>query len=234
MNNNNKLIKTYIKEYLTVKEQIESQTSVKSSVIVFLDMDGVLADFDKAMKSSNKVAEEKQKLVGVLKATPELAKLSEDELKARLKGPQTEPSLKALKKAFQQYSAVKYGLAGQEGFFMNLEEMPGAKELIQGVADITGNLPNILTAPVQGSHCEKEKKLWMFKHFNGMFDKFYCDPDKGSYAQGNPNNVLIDDRTKNTIPFERNGGTSIFYSGDVNDALSKVQDIVNKAQGTSI
>ena len=223
--NKNKLIKQYIS--LLVEQQAYS-SSVVGSFQVYLDMDGVLADFDNAVKGTKGYPEAKEQLNGVLRGMPELAKLTEDELKVRLQGPQTDPGLKALKKAFNNYRAKKYEIAGKDGFFLNLPEMPGAKELIKGVASVTGRLPHILTAPMTSSqNCEKEKKAWIEQHFAGLYDGFYCTQEKWKFAQGNKSNVLIDDRTKYTTSFDKAGGTAIFYKGNVNDALRQLKDIVD-------
>lgn len=222
----NEILKEFVQ--LVIEQQQETQGQTSSPVQVYLDMDGVLADFDKAIYSNKDYLNSKQTLNNVLKGMPELAKLSEDELKVRLRGPQKDPGLKALKSAFENYRSKKYEIAGKDGFFLNLEEMPGAKELINGVTAITGVKPNILTAPIQSSRetCEKEKSAWMQQHFGGLYNKFFCDLNKAKYAQRNPGNILIDDREKYTGPWERAGGTAIFYKGNASAALSELKKIV--------
>lgn len=220
---NNKILKEFVQ--LVIEQQQEQNQSVQ----VFLDMDGVLADFDKAIYSNKDYLNSKQTLNNVLKGMPELAKLSEDELKVRLRGLQKDPGLKALKTAFDNYRAKKYEIAGKDGFFLNLEEMPGAKELITGVTSITGIKPNILTAPIQSSRetCEREKAAWMQQHFGGLYNEFICDRNKAKYAARNPKNVLIDDREKYTGSWERAGGTAIFYKGNASAALNELKKIVS-------
>ena len=219
-----------IKQYISLLVEQQANNSSNNNIQVYLDMDGVLADFDNAVKNTKGYPEAKEQLNGVLRGMPELAKLSEDELKVRLQGPQTDPGLKALKKAFNNYRAKKYEIAGKDGFFLNLPEMPGAQELVKGVAAITGRLPHILTAPMTSSqNCEQEKKAWIEQHFAGLYDGFYCTQEKWKFAQQNKSNVLIDDRTKYTTSFDRAGGTAILYKGNVNDALKQLQDIVSNS-----
>ena len=212
-------------EQQLLKEQ-EEQNSVSKEI--YLDMDGVLVNYEKGVDLSKDLFEPKQELLNVLKGMPELGKLSEDELRERLQGQQREPGLKALKRAFNKFLTMKYQVSGEQDFYLNLEPLPDAEELIDGIIALNkGKLPHILTAPLDrnSDSCERDKKAWMEKHFPGKFDQFFCTKDKYRFAQNNPNNILIDDRTKNTSPFKSNGGTTILHK-NTRQTLKKLEQLL--------
>jgi len=222
-----------LKEYINaiIKEQFGQQMLQKTAptIHVFLDMDGVLADYEGAVSQDEDLKKLKSNLDLLINQNDEFKNQQYDEIKKSLSGPQADPSLKAIKKALQLYNARKYILAGKEGFFLGLEPLPGAAELVNGVARITGVLPSILTAPIERSkYCEPEKEEWMKKHFAGQYDKFHCSLNKERYAS--PGQVLIDDREKYTIPFQNAGGKSILYKGNVQEALKELENYVAQAK----
>ena len=198
-----------------------------SNIEIYFDCDGVLADFMKSVesKASTELKDLRTKL-GEL--DPELADMHIDDMKPLFAGPQTDPVLKQAKKIYLNYYSKFYNILKQEGFFYELDVLPGAIELITGAARLNGGkLPHILTAPVDGPHCKPEKEAWVKKHLDGLYDRFICQKEKYEYS--NENSVLIDDMTKNTVPWNAAGGFAILYKGNVADALAKLEDyIVNK------
>ncbi len=220
-----KELKTLIESL--VKEAIVAPQS--SQVTVLLDMDGVIADFDTGVStglpSINKAKETYQKL---LAGFPEMAGLTDDDVKKRLAGPQADPGLKALKRAFNYYRDQKFIPAGKPGFFLNLPMMPGAKELVSAITSLTGKSPTILTAPVDSNaSCEQEKRAWVEKNLPGMVSGFICTQEKEKYA--NANSILIDDRTKYTNKFIGAGGTAILFKS-VPQAVQELRAIL-KSRG---
>jgi len=67
---------------INLKDILFEATDGKSShYTVFFDMDGVLADFEKGTMQSHEVIEAKEKLDSILQGMPELANITEYELK---------------------------------------------------------------------------------------------------------------------------------------------------------
>jgi len=215
-----KIIKEYIE--LLVEESI-SQNSVQ----MYLDADGVICDFQKGVADNTGGDTNKNKIdfEKLLSQFPEFVDLADDELKKRLAGPQADPGLKALKKAWQAYRNQKYAVAGMPGFFLNLEIMPGAREMVQQIISLTGKNPAILTAPIEGdtAQCEAEKRQWFETNLAGLYDGFFCTQNKEAYA--NSNAILIDDRTKYTSKFEAAGGTAILHTSPA-DTIQKLKQIL--------
>lgn len=216
----NKLLKEYIK--FIIKEQ--SAFLNKNDYEVYLDMDGVLADFDGAIEQNNRANELEDNFENLVKGMPELSGLSRDEIGNMLKGQQTDVGMIALKKAWQELKNIKYSIAGKEGFFLNLNPYPWAGQLISSITEITGKKPSILTAPLQNDYCKEEKEQWMKNNFNGMYNRFHCTKNKEQYA--NPASILIDDREKYIGPFQKNGGHGILFTGDVNQAIEELKEII--------
>jgi hypothetical protein len=77
---------------------------------------------------------------------------------------------------------------------------------------------------------ERGKITWVNNNLSPPPKNIYLDTEKYNYAvdeNGNPN-VLIDDFTKNTIPWEKNGGIAILHTS-TKDTIKKLKDIkINK------
>lgn len=218
-----KELKTLIK---TLVEQAIIQPVV-DNLNIYVDMDGVIADFDAGVSSNNpKIEKAKESYLKILSGFPDLKSLPEDDIKKRLAGAQVDPGLKALKKAFNYYRELKYISADKPGFFLNLPVMNGAQELITGIVKMTGKKPVVLTAPVDSNsaRCEAEKREWINKNFPGMFQGFICTQEKEKYA--NSNAVLIDDRTKYTSKFVASGGNAILFK-TTSQALMDLENIIS-------
>ena len=203
----------------------EENTAEKKDFIVFFDMDGVLADFDKGINESKKFIAAREKLKNLIHGT-EFEKLNDDDLKKALKGNQKDPERAQIKRAFKEMDELRYTLASVEGFFENLEPFSGAREMLMAAKKLTGKLPSILTAPIESNRdiCEKEKRAWMENHFSGMYDRFICKVEK--YEEAQPNTILIDDRAKNIGPFIEHGGLGILHKNS-SDTIKQLEKIVN-------
>lgn len=204
-----------------------------SKYIVYFDMDGVLADFEGGTKKDYSFISATNEFQSLLDSIPEMKEKSPEELEQLFKGKQTNPVIAKLKKAYGETDKALYKAAAKEGFFKNLDPYPGAKEMLIAAKSITGNVPNILTAPVQTSFCKKEKEEWMQKHFSGLYDKFICKPEKYEEAvteiQNNRIPILIDDKEKFIGPFIETGGIGILHKpGDAQGTIDKLVKIVPK------
>ena len=213
-----------MKLYNILFENDESNTNQKD-FIVFFDMDGVLADFDKGINENKSFLSAREKLKNLIRGT-EFEGLNDDDLKKALKGNQKDPERAQIKKAFKEMDELRYSLASAEGFFEQLEPFSGAREMLVAAKNLTGKLPNILTAPIESNKevCEKEKRVWMENHFSGMYDRFICKVEK--YEEAQPNAILIDDRAKNIGPFIEHGGLGILHKNP-QDTIKQLEKIVN-------
>ena len=183
-------------------------------------MDGVLADFENGIEHDpryKEVIEAKAKLFAyVAKEHPEVKNMHIDDIKLIL--PKGNKDLKHL---YDVAHDIVHEIADQKGFFLNLRVMPGSKEMLQLAKEISGKLPDIATAPTDSKWCEPEKKEWLKKHFDGMYDKVYVDKNKGKLAK-DKNDILIDDRLKYIKMFSEQGGTTIMHT-DWKDTIKKMK-----------
>jgi 5'(3')-deoxyribonucleotidase len=189
----------------------------------FFDMDGVLANFEKGIENDpryQEVVDAKEELFKyVAKNHPEVTRMHIDDVKMILPRGNQE-----LKRLYDIAHDLVHEIADQRGFFANLEPLPGAKEMLEAARELTGELPDILTAPTDSKWCEPEKREWMVKHFKGMFDKVYVNKQKGKLATG-PKDVLIDDRKKYVKLFTDAGGTAILHT-DPESTIEKMTQMV--------
>lgn len=197
------------------------------NVEIYLDLDGVLADFDSSIHAKKKHIEHLEHQIW--KLVPELENKSDLEMKAFFSGAQTDPVMQRAKKIYGVYRGQFYGIMSKPGFFLNLEPMPGALQLVNGVIKLNGGkLPNILTAPVQSEHCHPEKEQWVKNHISGKYNRFICQKNKTEYAA--PLSILIDDMTKNTVPWDAAGGFAILHTGNVGDTLEQVAEFIQEVK----
>lgn len=208
-----------------IETLVEAEVGSIDSPIVYVDMDGVIADFNGGVNVNASAQASRDKYLKVLANFPELLHITDDEIKARLKGPQTDPGLKALKKAWNDYRQRKFMMTGNPGFFLNLPVLPGAAEMLRRITELTGKKPSILTAPVDDNpeRCAQEKQQWLQNNLSGLYSGFHCTQDKASFAT--PNSILVDDRTKYTVPFENAGGISILHKNP-QDSMARLENIL--------
>lgn len=198
----------------------ESEEDVKDKIQVWFDLDGVLADMEGSLGANKELNRLKSDLDRYVENQfPDWIKISNDELKEKFKtGLERDPNnleLKELKKRFKAYNNYVFKIAGVNGFYANLELMPGAIELVKKSIEITGKKPNILTAPAGNENDPKnpsviEKRAWVDKHFGGLVDHVEVTIDKGRVVKSKYD-ILIDDRTKYVGKFESAGGSAILY-----------------------
>ena len=107
-------------------------------------------------------------------------------------------------------------IQGNINWWVNLEWMPDGKELfeygLQLKKDNKIQFLNILSSPSSDPVCEKGKRMWLDKHgITKYFDNIIIETDKSKYAEGNPNNILIDDTIKKIDGWVQAGGTGILH-----------------------
>ena len=136
-----------------------------------------------------------------------------DGIKPFIKGPQDNKIMKDLKNAYYWAKSASFIVATKPGFFLSLNPLPGGRDMLLLAKELTGNIPHILTAPLNppnDKRCAEEKYEWIKGHFDGLFDGFHCTNDKKAF--GNPYSILVDDRTKYIDGFRENGGRAIQHT----------------------
>jgi 5'(3')-deoxyribonucleotidase len=216
-----------IKENFSIKSFDEFLLENNQSKLHFyIDMDGVLADFDGEVRDS-KTGEAFEEALQNLrdwmqKNHPEIKWRIPHDLKAMA---QNDPKLKAL---YQEVSNNVMKEATKKDFFRKLKILDGAREILETARELSGKLPDILTACVSSPYCEPEKREWMEKHFAGMYNKIYFEQNKEKYAK-EKGDVLIDDRSRNVKKFVDAGGMGInHYEEDLQRTLKQMKELANE------
>ena len=214
-------MKRIIADLKTFEEFISESTSVQH-LKFYVDMDGVLADFDGEIKNSEigKKVEELTSEVRswMVKNYPNRKwRVIHDisDLKERHED---------FSKLYDQISEMIKNEARKSGFFRNLKVIPGAFDIISSATEVSGKLPTILTACIGSPYCESEKIAWLKEHFPGMYEGVIFEQEKEKYA--NENSVLIDDREKNVEDFSKAGGIVIHaYDNDPERTVKMINNL---------
>jgi len=103
-------------------------------------------------------------------------------------------------------------------FWETLPWMPGGEELWNFISQFN---PYILTAPM-GYGSEIGKQAWVDTHLQPPPSKVFMSHDKFKWAA--PNHILIDDFTKNTIPWDNEGGIAILHT-DADKTIKKLEEL---------
>ncbi len=109
-------------------------------------------------------------------------------------------------------------------WWTNLEWAPGGKELWSYVSNFQ---PSILSAPDMNKKyreaCEKGKAAWIKKNLRPQPAQmiFQVNKEKNAHKFA----ILIDDRTKNTVPWEATGGVAILHeTGNAKKTIKELQE----------
>lgn len=212
---------------------IKESEEAKNQIQVWFDLDGVLANMDGSLQKNDEIQRLKANLDRVVyDKFPEWSNLTNDELKdAFKKGLEQDPNnsdLRELKKAHRDYTNYVFKLAGRDGFYANLELMPGAENLVRAAYEITGKKPNILTAPTGDENDPTnpaviEKRQWVEDKFGDLINHTEVTVDKGRVVKSKYD-ILIDDRTKYVDKFTSAGGSAILYK-NAGDAAEKLREL---------
>lgn len=205
---------------------------------VYLDQDGVLADFDASVSDAKKYPHLARLRQEIWKVLPQLEGFEQYEMKVwfqeNAKLITSHKDVVQGHRLFKTYTSAFYAQVGKPGFFAGLDMFPGAKELVDGLIEIgQGKLPMVLSAPVQTAWCAPEKEAWIKKNFPNKFSRFICQKNKYEFAA--PGSVLIDDLLKNTVPWmENGGGLAVLYTGDVANAHKQVQEFYDNMASSNV
>jgi len=171
---------------------------------IYCDMDGVLVDFEQGIVDQiNKdlqMIRQMKDVKNLVKIKKALASLGRDELiiaDMRGKSVTSKPVVDYM-----------YGRVGNDAdFWANLPWMPNGRELWEFIAPYE---PFILTSPMQKGS-EIGKAFWIDSNLSPAPEKVFMSSEKYNWAvseTGEPN-VLIDDWSKNIIPWSKKGGIAI-------------------------
>ena len=224
MKNIQKLVKFMITE--VIEELLEKQEPT-----IYFDMDGVLADFTGRVDANPSASQAREELEAFMAKKPEIANMHKDDVKTLLKGEQSEPYLKKLKKLYQKHEGLLYKVASEDGHFLELEVMPGVLEMIAAATELTGKKPHILTAPMtRHPRCEEEKIEWVKMHgIDKLTDEFHCTKGKENFAKSEWD-ILIDDRPKYVNRFRAAGGTAIMHT-EASKTIKELEEVIAKLKG---
>jgi len=171
---------------------------------IYCDMDGVLVDFEQGIVDQiNKdlqMIRQMKDVKNLVKIQKALASLGRDELVlADMRGKSV------TSKPVVDYM---YGRVGNDAdFWANLPWMPNGRELWEFIAPYE---PFILTSPMQKGS-EIGKAFWIDSNLSPAPEKVFMSHEKYNWAldeSGEPN-ILIDDWSKNIVPWAKKGGIAI-------------------------
>ena len=204
--------------------------------MIYFDLDGVLADMESGLMQSPEVKALRVILDDLISSKfSSYEGLVDDDIKSKYKAEleaNPESEVKELKKAFNKYTSKVFSVAAKPGFYRNLPLMPGAVEMVKTAGDMSGELPNILSAPVgdendMNNPSVVEKKEWVAEHFGELVGEVIITIDKGRVVKDS-NDILIDDRPKYVEKFEAAGGTAILYKNS-DQATAELARILGSA-----
>jgi len=105
-------------------------------------------------------------------------------------------------------------------FWSDMSWMPDGKELWNHIKDFN---PIILSAPSRTDVevCKTGKIIWCKRNLGPRVQVIL---EKQKYKYANPNSILIDDREKNTVPWEQHGGIAILHTS-ADDTIKKLKGL---------
>lgn len=171
---------------------------------IYFDMDGVLADFDASISTSQDLNHPTENLTAANRALKE--KLWHD-IEQNVKFWSDMPIIKNAEQMLN--TATRHA----ECFV--LSKAPSAKHFINGEKYVR--------------FIENEKRKWILKHFGNFFDISHiiiCNGNKGELIHPTHNDILIDDRQENIKDWELCGGRGILFQ----DAATTSYAIENLSQ----
>jgi 5'(3')-deoxyribonucleotidase len=206
----------------------------KMQVIVYFDLDGVLADMQGGLMQNKELVDLRKILDDLIEAKFQDYKgLVDDDIKSKFKSElekNPESPVKELKKAFNKYTSKVFSIAAKPGFYANLPLMEGAKEMVMKAKELTGQLPNILSSPVGDENdpsnpSVQEKKDWVKSNFGDMVDQIIITTDKASVVKDKCC-LLIDDRPKYVNVFTAAGGSAILHKNSV-ETIGEMEKMIS-------
>jgi 5'(3')-deoxyribonucleotidase len=178
---------------------------------IFLDQDGVLADFIKGVCKVWQVQDEV-----VFKNWPVGTWDSEEPISKAL-------GLPGIISSTRFWERIR----SAQGFWENLEPTPWCKELVELVEEYDKDWM-ICTAPDKDGHAVPGKIAWMKKQFGERFDRYHITRYKDALAK--PNTILIDDKDTHVDCFRLAGGCGILFPRHWNSGHDKQADLIGSVK----
>lgn len=157
----------------------------KENIHIFLDLDGVLANFVGGVEKEFDVKLDDLSSWGMA-----------DKINKK-KG--TNLTTKEFWKRIQE----------NPRFWFDLEPYPWARDLVNLTMEKTKGNVTIVTSPDMAAHTYGQKAGWVMKFYPGLARKLFVGPQKHLLAQ--PNRILIDDSDDNIKKFKEAGGKTITF-----------------------
>ena len=209
-----KLLLENWREFLNEEQEFPSK--------IYCDMDGVLVDFIKGV-----IVRMNEDIKDTSIQTKEMIKLRN----ALETGEETKVSMKDLDKHFKPRTPLIRAarnymyktLADDEEFWANLPWMPDGRELWEFISQFE---PDILTSPM-GPGSERGKQRWIDEHLNPKPKRVFMSREKYEWATNGKPNILIDDFTSNTIPWENAGGIAILHTS-ATETIATLKELMNE------
>jgi len=109
-------------------------------------------------------------------------------------------------------------------FWERLEPTPFFNDIVKLVKELSDDW-YVLTSPTLRIPSYTGKVWWLRKHFGGSFDRFHITPYKHLFA--GPGVLLIDDREKNVNEFVQAGGDGLLFPSYLNKLYEYKDDPVD-------
>ena len=164
---------------------------------IYLDMDGVLADFDGGVRKYGFINDNSFIHKPRLEWTEEQKELSN---------------------IFER-------LMASPGYFLNLEPMKDYHQLVDFCTPFGYDVLTAWPRNVKDvSGIIQDKKDWCDKYLNDYSEFICCDrSEKVKYAKGN---ILVDDMIANCIAWAEEGGTAILHKS-AEDSINQLKKVIN-------
>lgn len=186
----------------------------KENVRIFLDMDGVVAYWEKAAAESCDIDYE------------------DTDIREKLKGGERLDDMVG----GDDVMWPKIDKAGEE-WWQNLEKFPWADRLYEELNKLSDDF-SFLTSPSSNPVCASGKIKWLQKHFGNKFKGFLIGKNKHLCA--GPNTILIDDDKKKVKKFREYGGHAYLWphplvlldgDKDPDDVIDEVIEQIKEIKG---
>jgi hypothetical protein len=200
---------------------------------VFLDMDGVLVNWNKGYIQTLLVKEPDLIAATGYDITKDTPHQYEDKLLQYYLNKGENPK-KAKSKAKGRFWKP---IHGDYEWWVNLEWMPDGKDLFNYCLNLrqTGKIRelNILSSPSSDNVCEQGKRAWLDKHgVTKDFDRIIIFKDKYKFCEG-PLDILVDDTPKKTTEWANiSNGSPVFHTSTAN-SIAQLEKILGGFNVTS-
>lgn len=169
---------------------------------IFLDMDGVLTDFNGGIASLwglSKTELESAWPFGEYNAGVALARA----MAKKERDPNWKNAMPLTKEEFWN------PIHERPGFWFDLAPLPWAPKLFADARDVSQGKLWVVTSQSRCAGCIREKEDWLSKHFGLKHDRMIPTPHKELMAR--QDRILIDDYDRNVDAWVKEGGKGIIF-----------------------